>query len=123
MKITAHKLIEKTARDFCLELHDSPFHAGEGIELRKRTSNSDVIICIGYIRGPRQTAIYRRLESIRDLFYRNKLWFLYGWLIKPRPRENHYQVLKELPSAEFDEEIFIDIVNEIVKGSVLGIEN
>ena len=109
------RLIEETAHELCLEVHDSPFHAAEGLELRKQMENTDTLVCVGYFCGPTESTIYRRVECQRDIFFRNKLWFLYGWLIKPRPRDNQYQVLQEVSSSKFNETLFVDVVKQEFK--------
>src|SRR5580704_17267725 len=98
MKKTAPNLINQTVRELQLGTVYSPFHAAEGLEVRRKIQNSDTIICIGYILGPQITTIYRRIESKKGLFIRDKLWFLCGWLIKPRSYNNHYETLQEVPS-------------------------
>lgn len=103
-------LIEQLARELDLEVHGSPFHGAEGLELQKQGSDADTLICMGYIFGPEETSIYRRVESRKDVFYRNKLSFLYGWLIKPRPRDNQFKRLLTMPSSEFSDELFVEVV-------------
>ncbi|HKP03472.1 MAG TPA: hypothetical protein VJU77_08950 [Chthoniobacterales bacterium] len=107
--------IEKLARDFNLEVHGSPFHAAEGLELRKQSEEPDILICVGYILGPDETDIYRRLESKKDIFRRNWLSFLYGWLIKPRPRDAQHRTLRTVPSSEFTDQLFVTIARDEFK--------
>lgn len=109
--------IEEFARELNLKIHGSPFHGAEGLELRKQGEEPDTLICVGYIRGPKETGIYRRLESKKDIFCRNNLSLLYGWLIKPRPRDDQHRTLQTIPSAEFTEEHFVAIArNEFERG-------
>jgi hypothetical protein len=112
MKQPIPHLIRETARELQMEIFDSPFHAAEGLELRKQIENTDSLTCVGYIRGPQKTAIYRRVASKKDVLSRKRLWFFYGWLIKPRPNDNQYRVLHEMSSAEFNEMLFIDAVKK-----------
>jgi len=112
MKQYVTPLIGQVAHELGLEIFDSPFHAAEGLELRKQTGNAGTLTCVGYIRGYLKTTVYRRVESKKNLFFRNRLWFFYGRLIKPRPPDNQYEVLREMPSDEFNETLFIDIVKK-----------
>jgi hypothetical protein len=105
-------LIKTLAVDLNLEVHGSPFHGAEGLELRKQGKDPDTLICIGYIFGPEETGIYRRIDSKKDVFCRNSLSFLYGWLIKPRPRDNQHETLRTVPSSKFTNELFVDIARD-----------
>ena len=112
MKLPISPSIEKLAFEFHLEVHGSPFHGAEGLELQKQDTDPDTLICIGYIFGPYETDIYRRVESKKDVFCRNRLSFLYGWLIKPRPRDNQLRTLLTVPSSEFSDQLFVDVVKK-----------
>jgi hypothetical protein len=112
MKPPFPPLIAKLAGDFNLQVHGSPFHGAEGLELRKQVRDPDTLFCIGYILGPYETDIYRRIDSKKDVFCRNRLWFFYGWLIKPRPRDSQYRVLRTVPSSEFTDELFVAIARD-----------
>lgn len=90
----------------------SPFHGAEGIELQKQGRDADTLICIGCILDPEDTDIYRRIDSKRDVFCRNRLWFFYGWLIRPRPRDNQHRTLLTVPSSEFSDELFVAVVEK-----------
>jgi hypothetical protein len=105
-------LIERTARELDMDVCYSPFFEADGIELQKRIGNTDTLICIGCICGPKETEIYRRIESKRDVFARTKLWFLWRWLIMPRLHDNRYKTLRIVPSPEFDDQLFIDVVRK-----------
>lgn len=102
-------LIEKAAKDFDLQIHGSPFHGAEGLELSKHGRDPDTLICVGYILGPKETAIYRRIDSKRDVFCRNRLWLFYGWLIKPRPGDNQLIALRTVLTSDFTDELFVAI--------------
>jgi hypothetical protein len=112
-------VISKLAGDLGLQVHSSPFHGGEGIELWQQGKDSDTLICIGYILGPKETAIYRRIESKKDVFRRNRLWFLYGWLIKPRPRDNQHITLQTIPTSDFTDQLFVAIARDEFAGHAL----
>jgi hypothetical protein len=105
-------LIAKLAAEFDLQVHGSPFHAAEGLELWQQGDDSDALLCVGYILGPYETSLYRRVESKKDVFCRNRLWFFYGWLIKPRPRDNQYTKLRNVRSSDFTDELFVTIARE-----------
>lgn len=109
MKSSIPPIIKKLAVDMDLQVRRSPFHSSEGFELRKQSEDPDTLICIGYIRGPENTAIYRRIDSKKDLFYRNRLWFFYGWLIRRRPHDNQYRVLRKVATSDFSDELFISL--------------
>jgi len=112
LKSQVPPLIAKLAGDLGLQVHGSPFHAAEGVELWKQGEDPDTLICVGYILGPENTAIYRRIDSKKDVFCRNKLWFVYGWLIKPRPHNNQYRVLRKIPTFDFTDELFVAIARD-----------
>jgi hypothetical protein len=80
----------------------------------------DTLICVGYILGPENTTIYQRIDSKKDVFCRNRLWFFYGWLIKPRPRDNQYKVLRRIPSSDFTDELFVAIALEELRKEPTG---
>lgn len=112
MKFQVPRLIEKLAGELNLQVHGSPFHSAEGLELQKDGKDPDTLICVGYILGPENTAIYRRIDSKKDVFCRHRLSFFYGWLIKPRPRDNEYRVLRRVPSSNFTDELFVAIARD-----------
>ncbi len=108
-------LIEAMAREFHLEVRIDPFHGARGVELQKRIGNS--LACVGYLLGPEKTEIYRLHRNQRDEFFRNKLWFFWGWLIKPHIQNNQYEVLQSLQSSEFDERFFVELARrELLPG-------
>jgi hypothetical protein len=114
MKAPTPPLYQEVARQFDLEIHGCPFHSSEGFEMWQQIGNTDAVLCIGFILGPQQTTLYRRTESRKDYYRRTKLWFFYGWLIRRYPHENQYKVLRELPSSEFNDQLFVTVVkNEI----------
>jgi hypothetical protein len=112
MNLHISPLIEKSARDLDLQINGSPFHGAEGLEFQKQGRDADTLLCIGYILGPEKTSIYRRIESKKDVFYRNRLSFFYGWLIKPRPRDNEFRRLLTVPSSDFSDELFVAFVKK-----------
>jgi hypothetical protein len=112
MKNFGSSLIRQIAQELQCDVHASPFYASEGVELRKQIGNTDTLICMGYFYGPIETIIYQRTESKRGILFRNRLWFLYGWLIKARPRDNQYKVLKNVQTSKFSEQMFVDFVKK-----------
>jgi hypothetical protein len=112
MKSQISPIVEKFADELRLQVHGSPFHAAEGLELWKQGRDPDTLICIGYILGPEETAIYRRIDSKRDVFCRNKLWFFYGWLIKRRPRDDQHRTLRTVPTSDFTDTVFVAIAKD-----------
>jgi hypothetical protein len=112
MKSQIPSAIAALARDLDLQVHGSPFHAAEGLELWKQGRDPDTLICVGYILGPEETEIYRRIDSKRDVFRRNKLWFFYGWLIKRRPRDDQHRTLRTAPTSDFTDEVFVAIAKD-----------
>lgn len=105
-------LLEETAAELHREIARSPFHASEGVELRKQAVGGDLVTCVGYILGPEETVIYRRNDSRRDRFVRERLWFFYGWLIKPRPFDRDYRELETIPTSQFTENMLLDLARK-----------
>ena len=110
MEIPSTPLISAFALENGLDVHVNPLHGAEGIELRKQSATSDLVLSVGYFRGIEDITIYRRLDSKRDIWCRSTLWFLWGWLIRPRLKTNQYQALRQMPAPEFQEEDFINAV-------------
>jgi hypothetical protein len=120
MKSEVPPQIEKFARELNLKIHGSPFHGAEGLELWKQGEDTDILVCVGYILGSEETDIYRRVDSKRDVFNRNRLWFFYGWLIKPRPSDNQYRVLQTVRSSELNDELFVAIARDEFERGLTG---
>lgn len=113
MKASVPLAVEQAARELHLETHVDPLHGAQGIELRKRVEGSDTLICIGYyLHSPERMEIYRMTRSKRDEVCRTRLWFFWGWLIKPRRQDNQYELLQSVPPSEFDEKVFIERVKK-----------
>jgi hypothetical protein len=118
MATSISPLIETIARDYQLTVHVDTLHSAEGIELRKERGHTGTLICVGYYFFDREkTEIYRRIDNKRDVFVRTKLWFLWGWLIKPRISDPQYKVLRVVAPSEFSEQLFVDLAKQEFDGN------
>lgn len=104
------KSVVQFANDLQLEVHRNPFHSAEGIELRKTRGRT--LECVGYIFGPDETKIYKIVRNRWDTFAYNRLWFLYGWLIRPPQNQPTITTLNVVRSSDFREEDFLKLAKE-----------
>lgn len=110
IETSATPLISAFALKNGWSVHVNPLHGAEGIEIQKQSVSSDLVLSVGYFRGIEDITIYRRFDSKRDIWCRSRLWFVWGWLIRPRLKTNQYKALRKIPASEFQEEEFVEIV-------------
>ena len=103
-------LINAFAREFGLMIQLRPFHGADGLELRKTSGRE--ITCVGYIYGPRETIVYRRILDKWHEFFRTRLWFLGAWMIERREGDGQYTVLLTTESLAFRESLFLEMAKK-----------
>src|SRR4051812_24570041 len=67
MSVSNSPLIDQFAGQLNLQVKRDPLHGVQGIELRRKLSSSDSLVCIGYFYNDQHCAeIYRMVRSKRD---------------------------------------------------------